>query len=98
MPFSIIGDSNMLDLSRATSAEYYLERNAFILGKLDSLTYTDKLIAIKPFDLLCDDGYCPAVKGNTALYFDDDHLSISGGMIIADKIMENAGSMKLPSL
>ena len=85
VPFSAIGNSTMVNLDRATSTEYFYKRNKAIISKLDALPYGKNLHAIKPFDIICDEKYCPAVKNNKALYYDDDHLSISG----AESIVEN---------
>ena len=85
-PFSILGNTPMLDLDRAISAQYYLRRNEFIIRKLDSLSYSDHLHAIKPFEIICDGSFCPAVKGGNALYFDDDHLSVAGAMLLTRDI------------
>ena len=87
MPFSIFGERTSLNLDEATSVEYFFDRNRFILNKLDSLEYGENLIAIKPFDLICGELFCPAVKDGAALYFDDDHLSLSGADLVADEIL-----------
>ncbi len=86
-PLSVFGGKPLLDLDRATTAEYYFKRNQFIISKLDSLPFGASLHAVKPFEILCDGEYCPAVGGDKALYFDDNHLSISGAMLIAEDIM-----------
>jgi hypothetical protein len=70
----------------ATTVEYYFARNKFIISKLDSLPYGDNLHALKPFEVVCDGGFCSAVNGNNALYFDDDHLSLSGAELLVDTI------------
>lgn len=62
-PFSVFEDKAVLNLTQSTSSEYYLSRNNFILNKLASLPYGDKLQAIKPFEILCGSEYCPAVSG-----------------------------------
>jgi hypothetical protein len=85
-PFSILGRSTMLDLEKATTTQYYLERNRYILGKLDSLPYSDELQAIRPFDVICDEDYCAATKVGIAAYFDDDHLSVGGSGLVVDSI------------
>lgn len=85
-PVVAYGSETPLPLGRAVSAEYYKARNEFILGKLDSLPYSDRLIAVKPFDIFCRDGYCPVVRDGKALYFDDDHLSIAGASMVVDAI------------
>lgn len=84
-PFSIFGGDLRFDMTKTTTAEYYFSRNAYILNKLDSLNYGDDLHAIKPFDLLCDGNYCPAVKNGKALFFDSGHLSVSGAIELITK-------------
>jgi hypothetical protein len=85
-PFSIFGGAKAFDLDRTTTAMYYFTRNEFILSKLDALPYGDNLHAIRPFDIMCSDKFCPAVKGKNALYFDDNHLSLFGGQLVIDSI------------
>jgi hypothetical protein len=71
------------------SSEYYLARNHDAIRRLDSLAYGPRLHAIKPFDILCDSEYCPAVKNGEALYFDDNHLSVSGAaQVISGSALE----------
>ncbi len=87
-PFSMLGDQTMLDLTETTSSKYYFSRHSFILKKLDTLPYNNNLYAIKPFEILCDTKYCPAVINKTALYFDDDHLSVEGSkLLLADSVI-----------
>jgi peptidoglycan/LPS O-acetylase OafA/YrhL len=66
--------------------DYYKARNAYILEKLSSLPWSDDLIPIRPQDELCDERQCYAVKKGIAMYFDDNHLSLSGAMLIAQQI------------
>jgi hypothetical protein len=96
-PFSVFGGEKMLNLKQSISSEYYFSRNRYILNKLDTLPYGDNLYAVKPYDILCDSQYCPAVSNGKALYFDDDHLSVAGaihllaGSVITDKLeIENS--------
>ncbi len=93
-PFSVFGGGLMFDLKKMTTADYYQRRTEFITQKLDSLPYGENLHAIRPFEILCDGEYCPAVKEGKALYFDDDHLSPSGATIITDVIIQKANIEK----
>jgi hypothetical protein len=77
-PFSIFGGGLRYNLHNTTTADYYYIRNQYILEKLDSLTYNEQLIAIKPFEILCHTSHCPAVNDSKSLYFDDGHLSVYG--------------------
>lgn len=82
--FSILSSDTMMDLRRSTSAEYYFERNEFILGKLDQLPFGEGLHAVKPFEILCDGIFCPAIRDDKALYFDDNHLSVFGSEVLVE--------------
>ncbi|MCJ8319087.1 MAG: acyltransferase [Colwellia sp.] len=84
-PFSVFGGDLRFDLQKTTSMDYYFTRNSYILEKLNSLTYNDKLIAIKPFELMCSLKGCPAVSKGKSLYFDDGHLSVFGATQLLTK-------------
>ena len=86
IPFSILGNTPILDLEKTTSAEYYFRRNEFIISKLNSLPYSENLRAIKPFEIICDGKFCPAIKDGKALYFDDNHLSVVGAELVINSI------------
>lgn len=85
-PKVAFADETLLPVERTTTADYYHQRNQYILQKLDSLPYSAQLVAIKPFDIFCHDGYCPAVRDGKALYFDDDHLSIAGAAMLLEGV------------
>jgi peptidoglycan/LPS O-acetylase OafA/YrhL len=91
-PFSIFGGGLRFDLQNTTTAEYYFTRNKFILDKLNSLEYGEKLKAVKPFQLMCHTSHCPAVIDGKSLYFDDGHLSVAGAtnLILASGVTEQA--------
>jgi hypothetical protein len=86
----IFGEKHVLELDKATSAEYYQQRHAFILKKLEQLEFGTNLIAVKTFDILCRQGYCPAVRNDKALYFDDDHLSLYGASVLVGDILTSS--------
>ncbi len=86
MPFSVFGKTPLFDLEKATRANSYFYKNEFVIQKLDSLPYGENLRSVKPFEVLCNGLFCPAVKENHALYFDDNHLSISGARLITESI------------
>ncbi len=77
-PFSVFAQHSWLDLEKTLTSNYYMNRNKFIINKLNSLHYDNNLHAIKPFDILCTSQYCPAISKGEALYFDDNHLSVVG--------------------
>jgi peptidoglycan/LPS O-acetylase OafA/YrhL len=81
-PFSLFSDELPYDLIKTTPEDYYFKRNQFILGKLNTLNFNDKLLALRPYNILCRNGYCPAVADGKSLYFDDSHISLAGAEII----------------
>ena len=84
-PFSIFGGGLRFDLQKTTNADYYFTRNRYILEKLDALNYNHQLIAVKPFELMCNNNNCPAVSKGKSLYFDDGHLSVFGAQELISK-------------
>ena len=87
-PFSVINDQTLVNLNKTTSVEYYLARHAFILNKLKSFSSLKNVVPIEPLKIICNSEYCPAIKDEQALYYDDNHLSIAGAQLIADVITE----------
>jgi len=83
--FSIFGEGSMLDLEQSNSTDYYKRRNEFI-NKLNSLIFGDKLYPINPLELLCGNNYCSIIRNGSALYFDDNHLSLTGAELLMDDI------------
>jgi len=77
-PFSIFNSQPLLDLEKSLPMAFYTARNRFILKKLSTLSFDSRLIAVRPTDILCDEEYCRAVLNGETMYFDDDHLSVSG--------------------
>ncbi len=84
--FSIFGNSTLLDLTTATPKEYYFQRHEFILSRLRALPPNENLMLIDVYDLLCHDKGCPAVINESAIYFDDDHLSVIGSQILFERL------------
>ena len=87
-PFSIFSNQTMIDLNQAVSLDYFYRRNAYMLQKLDSLTYADGLYAIKPHVLFCKDAFCPAMLDGKSLYFDDHHLSVYGAEQVIEALID----------
>ena len=61
-----------------TSRDYYQRRHDFVLRKLAELPWSDRLVAVDPTYILCNQASCRAVIDETSMYFDDDHLSLAG--------------------
>jgi len=71
-----------------TSLDYYLERNALVREYLLQSDLPSNVHFIDPKDTFCDDISCYSFKSNVALYFDDDHPSLSGAKLIVDDLLE----------
>lgn len=77
-PFSVLQNTDTAPLEQVSTLALYQSRHAYILNKLDSLNYGANLHALKTSDILCGQGHCPAVMAGQSLYFDDNHLSMTG--------------------
>lgn len=54
------------------------------------------VVVIDPADDFCDDRDCYVVKGNKALFFDDNHISVEGGGLIARRILNELSRYQRP--
>ena len=86
-PFSIYSTISGNKLTQTSPISYYLQRNEFILKKLDSLKNEPGIYFIKPMESFCDAGYCKAVQDNKALYVDDHHVSVYGAELIVKNVI-----------
>ncbi len=82
-----------------TPLAYYQRRNEFMLRKLATLPWSDRLIAVDPVAALCVPAGCRAVVGGAAMYFDDDHLSVAGARRVLDVagVAAGNGATRLPA-
>jgi peptidoglycan/LPS O-acetylase OafA/YrhL len=64
-------------------AAYFQKRQGFIIETLDSLGPAEKIIRIRPREILCDESNCQTFKEGVPLYRDDDHPSAAGAAMIA---------------
>lgn len=83
-----IFNNNVLQATRidslGTSINYYKKRNEFILSKLDKVNWDSNLVRIRPLDFLQDGSNLKVIKDQKSLYFDDNHLSLSGADNLSD--------------
>lgn len=65
-------------------ARYFVSRESHIRNQRDvnTLIRNQTAVVINFDDVLCDDKTCPLFRGDTSLYFDDDHLSNEGAMLV----------------
>ena len=77
-----------------TSFHRYNERNAFIIGVLDSVIKAPNTLAIKVSEILCNSyvaDRCAVQMKGIPFYFDDDHLSKDGAKLVVAEILSKLG-------
>ncbi|WP_296764701.1 acyltransferase family protein [Sediminimonas sp.] len=80
------------DMTEPLSTSYarYKERNADVLSLFNALTLPG-LHHVRPVDVFCDTrppGRCENARDGKALYFDDDHPSTAGAVLLAPLIVD----------
>jgi len=68
-----------------STKNYYNERNKNILTHLKSIAKDTGSIILSSSNALCDNKNCFAIQEGQALYFDDNHLSMSGATSLISK-------------
>jgi len=74
----------------STSARRFDERNAFVIGVLDSVVEEPAIMTIKVSKILCNSyvaNRCVAQVNGVPLYFNDDHLSKEGAKLVVAEIL-----------
>lgn len=71
------------------SREKHLNYNLMVMEHFESANYSDNVYFIDPTSVLCEEDDCYAIKSGISLYFDDNHLSLSGAKKIAETIPVN---------
>lgn len=87
-PFSIFSSAEKSKFYNGIPVSYYKKRNSSVISELDKITNGINVIAVDPFKSLCNERYCPFVKSGSSLYFDDNHLSVSGAEIISSDLLK----------
>lgn len=86
------GDSSTL---LSISYQRFLERSRDTYALYDSLGEHERLIRVKPEQILCNTmlpDRCVAHHAGVIFYSDDDHLSIAGGRLLAEQIVQAVDS------
>ena len=89
--FKHLVSTSIIPLEISTSASRFYERNAFVIGILDSIVEDSGIEAIKVSEIMCNsfiNGRCAAQIKGVPLYLDDDHLSNEGAKFVLIKILE----------
>lgn len=72
--------------------QWYQQRNRYVLDHLKQLPWGNDLTLVDPAVVLCDPVQCKSVIGDKAMYFDGDHLSVSGARLVMSQIGAFLGS------
>ncbi|WP_376872423.1 acyltransferase family protein [Albirhodobacter sp. R86504] len=76
-----------------TARSAYEERAAQSNAALDAVIHP-KIHHVRPADLLCDDLRCVNVRNEIIYYYDDDHLSLDGGELIGEAVLEHLAAVE----
>jgi peptidoglycan/LPS O-acetylase OafA/YrhL len=77
------------------SGAWWRERSSFVAARMSQIPGDVEII--DPVSLFCHDGQCFAGQEGKAFYFDDNHLSLDGAAMIAEKILQQAVTGKWQS-
>lgn len=67
---------------------WWNNRIQYVTDRIGDLPQNVKVI--NPASQFCDQKYCYAIKDYQSLYFDDDHMSVTGATIVADMILNKS--------
>jgi hypothetical protein len=74
---------------KGSTMEYYEQRNEFILNHFKNVVYQDNVHFIDPAKYICDGKDCWAIKKGLPIYFDDDHLTVFGALLIVNEMFND---------
>jgi lysophospholipase L1-like esterase len=73
------------------TADYIIQKNAPVNELFTQLDKSYKDLKFIPVhNLLCDNTFCSTTIDSKPFYYDDDHASQAGAMLLGKKYMENA--------
>lgn len=67
------------------AAKWWQLRNSYVYERLN--TFPVDVTVVDPAQLFCDKINCYVTQGGKSLYFDDDHMSAAGAMVVARSIL-----------
>jgi len=82
----LIFRSDLLTMNvKGVSVDWWSKREKFVRTKMKDIP--KDVVVIDPKKIFCDQSDCYAVRNGISLYYDDDHMSVPGGQIIAKEII-----------
>lgn len=70
-----------------TSIEEYDEKSTYVIDNLNKIQVNTGFISVKPKDIFCDQKACYATSKQEILYYDENHLSLSGATLLSKAIV-----------
>lgn len=74
------------------SRQWWDARMSYVEERLSDIPVGVKVI--NPKDFFCDASSCYAIKNGKSLYFDGNHISVSGAKLIAQEVAKAKGALK----
>lgn len=84
-PLWVFNTDTLLPLDAVSPVDYYFARQQEIVDRLDRLQ-NGKVVKLEPFNVLCKEKFCKAIEDDKTLYFDDDHLSLTGARLVVEQL------------
>lgn len=91
--FLIMNEQQNFDFIPGVNRELWEKSSWLVRSRLHELP--DQVMIIDPADLFCRDDTCAAVMDNTALYFDNHHMSIKGSGIVSAEIIRRIAESRV---
>jgi len=80
---------NLADLSGSISSRKLSDWKSIYSESSEILKLLNPDVEVfDPSNLFCDADYCYVTRNGVALFFDDDHISVAGGNLIAEVLVE----------
>jgi peptidoglycan/LPS O-acetylase OafA/YrhL len=85
-PLTVFSSGAFGSIDNITSKTFYDERQYEVINHLNTMVDNKSIIKVDTYRLICSDVGCPAAINGTALYFDDNHLSVAGAGVLVDRM------------
>jgi peptidoglycan/LPS O-acetylase OafA/YrhL len=80
---------NRFDLSGSISSRMLSDWKSLYSESSEILKLLNPNVQVfDPSNLFCDSDYCYVTKNGVALFFDDNHISVAGGNLIAEELLD----------
>jgi peptidoglycan/LPS O-acetylase OafA/YrhL len=70
----------------APTRDAYLERQVFVREVFEDASWRNPIVFLWPHEILCPDTVCRVRNDDHALYYDNNHLSLTGTALLRDQL------------